>query len=121
VKSDKVYLGRLFRNLIQNAIKFRGAETPRVHVGVAPRGSVWLFSVKDNGIGFDMKFAERIFLIFQRLHRRDEHERDGVGLSICKKIVEMHGGRIWAESKPGAGSTFFFTLPVAPPAAETRS
>jgi PAS domain S-box-containing protein len=111
VRADAAQLVLVFQNLIANAIKFRSGESPRVHVTARDDGSAWVFSVKDNGIGIDPKYAERLFVIFQRLHTRDEYPGSGIGLAICKRIVERHGGRIWFESELGKGSTFFFTVP----------
>jgi PAS domain S-box-containing protein len=113
VLADEVQLGQVFQNLIANALKFSNEAPPRIHVGAqrdAERGA-WRFSVADNGIGLDPKFAERIFVIFQRLHGPTEYPGTGMGLAICKKIVERHGGRMWVESQPGQGATFYFTLP----------
>jgi len=114
VRGDATALIALFQNLVGNAVKFRGGRTPEVRIEAARRGDEWIFSVKDNGIGFDPQYSERVFVIFQRLNTRDKYEGTGIGLAICKKIVERHGGRIWVETKPGEGSTFFFSLPGLP-------
>ena len=106
-------LRQLFTNLVGNAVKFRGDEPVHVHVSAARDGPMWRFSVADNGIGIDPGQAERIFEVFKRLHPRGRYPGTGIGLAICKKVVEHHGGRIWVESQPGAGATFRFTLPAA--------
>jgi len=103
---------QLFQNLVQNAIKFRRDEPPKVTVTAERDGDDWRFEVRDNGIGFEPEFADRIFLIFQRLHTREDFEGTGMGLAIARKIVETHGGGIWAESEPGSGARFYFTIPA---------
>lgn len=112
VTADARQLHQLLQNLISNGIKFSDRPPPRIHVSAQRRGKDWLFSVGDRGIGIDPQYAQRIFVIFQRLHHSKEYPGTGIGLAICKKIVERHGGRIWMESRPGEGSTFYFTLPV---------
>lgn len=110
--ADELQMVQLFQNLIGNAIKFRGRENPQVHVSARPEGREWIFSVRDNGIGIDTQFHDRIFVLFQRLHAREEYPGTGIGLTVSKKIVERHGGRIWLESELGKGTTFYFTIPM---------
>lgn len=110
--ADAAQLSSLFQNLISNAIKFRGPRPPRIHVGATREGDVWTFTVSDNGIGIESRYFARIFGVFQRLHTRREYAGTGIGLAICRKIVERHGGRIWLDSVPGSGTTFSFTLPA---------
>jgi PAS domain S-box-containing protein len=112
--ADASRLTSLFQNLIGNGIKFRGAEKPRVHVSAERRGADWVLSFRDNGIGIEANYADRIFVIFQRLHARERYPGTGIGLAICKKIVDQHGGRIWFESEPDRGTTFFVSLPSKP-------
>jgi PAS domain S-box-containing protein len=113
VRADATQLIQLFQNLVGNAIKFRSEQPPHIHVAVTDAGEFWQFSIQDNGIGIEPQYFERIFQVFQRLHTRREYKGTGIGLAICKKITDRHGGKIWVESKPGQGSTFYFTLPKA--------
>jgi light-regulated signal transduction histidine kinase (bacteriophytochrome) len=111
VTADPVQLESLFANLVSNAVKFRGTEPPRVRVSAVKDGRAWQFSVVDNGIGIEPQHAERVFDVFQRLHARNEYAGTGIGLSICKRVVQRHGGRIWVERAEGGGSAFRFTVP----------
>jgi light-regulated signal transduction histidine kinase (bacteriophytochrome) len=115
VSADELQLTQLFQNLIGNALKFRSASVPRVDVSCIETDAEWEFRVRDNGIGIDPQYAERIFMVFQRLHTREEYPGTGIGLAICKKVVERHGGRIWVSSTVGEGATFHFTLPKERP------
>ncbi len=110
--ANEVLLRQLFQNLISNALKFRSDEPPRVHIHAEKIDNEWCFYVKDNGIGIDTKYFKRIFVIFKRLHTKTEYPGTGIGLALCKKIVDCHNGRIWLESQKGAGSTFYFTIPI---------
>jgi two-component system, chemotaxis family, sensor kinase Cph1 len=113
IVADSTQLMQLFQNILGNAIKFRQSDLPpQIHIGVERQEDEWLFAIADNGIGIDPQFFDRIFIIFQRLHTRDEYQGSGMGLTICKKIVECHRGRIWLESALGQGATFYFTIPV---------
>ena len=111
VMADETQLTQLFQNLIGNAIKFhKDGESPRIHIAAQQKTGEWVFSVQDNGIGIEAQYLQRIFVIFQRLHAREDYPGTGIGLAICKRIIERHGGKIWVESQPGRGSTFYFTL-----------
>lgn len=121
VMADSTQLMQLFQNLIGNAIKFHSDKPPEIHIGVSRLEDEWLFSVSDNGIGIEPQFSDRIFVIFQRLHTRDEYQGTGMGLAICKKIAECHRGNIWVESQLGEGATFYFTIPVKGREGERRN
>ena len=113
LRGDKTQLTQLFQNLIGNALKFRDPDrSPEIHIMVQQDNGQWLFSVRDNGIGFEQQYEKKMFMIFQRLHDRGQYPGTGIGLAICRRIVERHGGRIWANGEPGKGATFFFTIPI---------
>jgi len=111
VMADETQMEQLFQNLLSNSLKFHGAEPPKIHIGVAEKPDAWTLSFRDNGIGIALRDAERIFQMFQRLHTQDEVPGTGIGLAVCKKIVDRHGGRIWVESSVGRGATFHVVLP----------
>jgi light-regulated signal transduction histidine kinase (bacteriophytochrome) len=111
ISGGKTELIQLFQNLIGNALKYKGQSPPIINVGAKETESFWEFYISDNGIGIEPRFFNKIFIIFQRLHHKNEYSGTGIGLAICKKIVERHGGSIWVDSLPGKGSTFYFTLP----------
>ena len=111
VSVDRLQMTLLFQNLLSNALKFRGGDAPEITISAVRQNEDWVFSVKDNGIGIESDYSEKIFQIFQRLHTREQYPGTGIGLAICRRIVERHDGRIWVESVEGKGSTFFFTIP----------
>ena len=112
LRADRLQLAQLFQNLVGNALKFRSDAPPKIHVDATRDGDFWRFAVRDNGIGIDPQFQERIFGVFRRLHTERQYPGTGIGLAICRRIVERHGGRIWVESELGQGATFCFTLPT---------
>ena len=112
LRANPSQMGQLLQNLIANAIKFRCEQSPQIQIKAVPHHQSWKISVQDNGIGIEPQYAERIFVIFQRLHTKDKYPGTGIGLAICKSIVERHSGRIWVESEPGRGTTISFTLPT---------
>ena len=116
---DATQMMQVFQNLIGNAIKFRGERPPEIHVGAQQEPGRWVFSIRDNGMGIESQYFERIFQIFQRLHTRKHYPGTGIGLAICKKIVERHGGAIWVESQPGHGSIFRFSCRKPPLLSDT--
>jgi light-regulated signal transduction histidine kinase (bacteriophytochrome) len=111
IMADGSQMHQVMQNLISNSLKFHGPERPLLHISAKEGAREWTFSVKDNGIGLNPEYEEKIFQMFQRLHSQDQYPGTGVGLAIVKKIVERHGGRIWVESEEGRGATFFFTIP----------
>jgi light-regulated signal transduction histidine kinase (bacteriophytochrome) len=115
ILADEAQLEQVFQNLISNALKFHGETTPRIRIGARDDDRAWAFFVQDNGIGMDLEHTARIFEIFQRLHTEEEYPGTGIGLAVCKRIIDRHGGRIWVDSAPGAGATFHFTLPKEGP------
>ena len=112
ISGDMSQIERVFMNLISNSLKYKGAQQPTIYISAVQQKNTWLFSVRDNGIGIDLKYTEKVFVIFQRLHSRTEYSGTGIGLAVCKRIIERHGGKIWFESEIGKGATFYFTIPV---------
>jgi light-regulated signal transduction histidine kinase (bacteriophytochrome) len=115
VTADAPQISLVLQNLIENGIKFRKDDAPEIHVSAKEAIDEWIFSVRDNGIGIEPQYQERVFRLFQRLHTRSERSGTGIGLALCKRVVDRHGGRIWFESTPGEGATFYFTLPRRTP------
>jgi len=113
VDADPMQIGVVFQQLLGNAIKFRSEEDPKIHIRAEEQEHHWIFSLRDNGIGFDSQYLDKIFIIFEQLFAHKEYAGTGLGLALCKKIIEQHGGSIWAESKLGEGAIFYFTLPKA--------
>jgi len=112
IMADSIQIEQVFQNLIGNALKFHSDKPPEVHIGADRQNGEWRFRVSDNGLGIEPQYADKIFVVFQRLHKRRDYPGTGVGLAICKKIVERHRGKIWFESEPGKGSTFYFSIPI---------
>jgi light-regulated signal transduction histidine kinase (bacteriophytochrome) len=111
IVADRTQMRKVLQNLISNALKFHGESPPNIHISGESKENKWVFSVKDNGIGIDPQYFDRIFKIFQRLHTRDEYEGTGIGLAVCKKIIQRHNGEIWVKSEKNKGSTFYFSIP----------
>ena len=107
-----VQITQVFQNLVANAIKYQGEDIPSITISAEKKSDMWQFAVKDNGIGIEQWFSERIFIVFQKLHDHKKYPGSGIGLALCKRVIEKHGGKIWFESEVGKGTTFFFTLPV---------
>jgi light-regulated signal transduction histidine kinase (bacteriophytochrome) len=112
---SETHLQQVFQNLIGNSLKYRKNDSPQIHISAIHQGAAWRFSVRDNGIGIDPQYKEKIFGVFKRLHRDQKYSGTGIGLAICQRVVERYGGRIWVESSLGQGSTFFFTVPEHAP------
>jgi chemotaxis family two-component system sensor kinase Cph1 len=112
IKADEQLMLQLFQNLISNAIKYRSDRRPEIHIGASRENGHWVFCVRDNGIGIEPQYLDRIFVIFQRLHDRSTYPGTGIGLAVAKRTVELHGGKIWAESEVGKGTTFYFSIPA---------
>jgi light-regulated signal transduction histidine kinase (bacteriophytochrome) len=121
VRMGESHLQQVFQNLIGNALKYRTEDPPKIHISAARQGAAWRFSVRDNGIGIDPHYKEVIFGVFKRLHRDRKYSGTGIGLAICQRVVERYGGRIWVESSPGEGATFFFTVPEDNPTVQSTA
>jgi light-regulated signal transduction histidine kinase (bacteriophytochrome) len=111
---NQAHLQQVFQNLLSNALKYRKEDPPEIHVSATHEGAAWRFSIRDNGIGIDPAYKEKIFGVFKRLHRDQNYKGTGIGLAICQRVVESYGGRIWVESSAGNGATFYFTAPAVP-------